>query len=116
MGNFAGVFFRTHKIKAQKFGENFAAFFVRKFVPPKKIFRANFVLQTCHPQFYLCFTSILRTSFLPDFDPYSASNLELQSGNHDLQTLGSGSERDKRKGHCQTGLSKRGIARISQPI
>ena len=47
-GNFAG-FFRTHKRKAQKFGESFGAFFVRKFVLRKKTLRANFVLQTCHP-------------------------------------------------------------------
>ena len=35
-GHFAGIF-RTHKIKAQTFRENFGAFFVRKFVPRKNI-------------------------------------------------------------------------------
>ena len=36
-GNSAGCF-RTHKRKAQFFGGNFRAFFVRKFVPPNKYF------------------------------------------------------------------------------
>ena len=48
-GNLAG-FFRAHKIKAQKSQKISEHFFVRKFVPRKKIFRANFVLQMCHPK------------------------------------------------------------------
>ena len=57
-GNFAedleGIwweFFRTHKIKAQTFQEKtFGAFCVRKLVTRKKVFRANFILQTCQPK------------------------------------------------------------------
>ena len=33
---------------SKKIGEYFGAFFVRKFVAQKKIFRAKFTLQTCH--------------------------------------------------------------------
>ena len=42
-------FYWTLKIKAQYFWENFETSFVRKFAP-QKVFRANFVLQTCHPK------------------------------------------------------------------
>ena len=42
--------FSDPQIKTQIFGENFGAFFARKFVPRTKIFRANFVLQMCHPK------------------------------------------------------------------
>ena len=41
--------FRAHKIKAQKFREKFRSIFREKIRASKKIFRANFVLQTCHP-------------------------------------------------------------------
>ena len=37
----------THYTTALKFRGNFGAFFVTKFVPRKRIIRANFVLQTC---------------------------------------------------------------------
>ena len=51
-GNLAGIlwaFFGSTKLRLKNVGENFGAFFVGEFVPPKNIFRANFVLQTCHP-------------------------------------------------------------------
>ena len=51
VGNLERVFrgfFLTHRTRLKKFGENFGAFFVRKFVPRQKIFRAKFTLQTCH--------------------------------------------------------------------
>ena len=44
MGNLEGIFrgfFLTHRTKAQNFGENFGAFFVRKFVARKKSFVQN---------------------------------------------------------------------------
>ena len=50
-GNFAG-FFLTHKIKAQNFRGKFRSIVREKIRASKKIFRANFVLQTCHPKFF----------------------------------------------------------------
>ena len=47
-GNFVG-FFRTHQIKAQKCWGNFRNI-SRESICASKIFRANFVLQTCHPR------------------------------------------------------------------
>ena len=41
---------RTHKIKAQKIRGLFWSIFREKIRASKKIFRANFVLQTCHPK------------------------------------------------------------------
>ena len=46
---FSGIFFDPH-IKAQKFRGKFRSIFREKFRASKKIFRANFVLQTCHPK------------------------------------------------------------------
>ena len=43
------MIFLAHRIKAQKFRGKFRSIFREKFRAPKKIFRANFVLQTCHP-------------------------------------------------------------------
>ena len=43
---FAG-FFRTHEIKAQKLGGKFQSIFREKIHASIKIFRANFILQTC---------------------------------------------------------------------
>ena len=48
-GNFPGLFWPTEQ-RLKNFGEIFGAFFVRKFVARKKIFRAKFTLQTCHPK------------------------------------------------------------------
>ena len=50
-GNFAG-FLLAHKIEAQNFRGKFLSIFREKFRASKKIFRANFVLQTCHPKFF----------------------------------------------------------------
>ena len=45
----------TYEIKAQKFRGKIRSIFREKFVPPKKIIRANFVLQTCHPKTFTDF-------------------------------------------------------------
>ena len=42
------------EIQAQKIGENFGAFLVG-ILQLEKIFRANFVLQTCHPKVSVSF-------------------------------------------------------------
>ena len=56
-GNLAGIlrdcFFRTHKSKAQNFRGKFRSIFREKTCDSKKIFRANFVLRTCHTNFLL---------------------------------------------------------------
>ena len=55
MGNLAGIsqeFSRTHKIKAQIFWGKFRSILGEKIRASKKRFRANFVLQTCHPKNY----------------------------------------------------------------
>ena len=52
VGNLAGIlrdFFGPTKGRLKDFGENFGAFFVRKFVAPKTYFVPKFALQTCHP-------------------------------------------------------------------
>ena len=46
---FDGIFLRPTKIKAQNFQGKFQSMFRGKFRGAIKIFRANFVLQTCHP-------------------------------------------------------------------
>ena len=56
-GDLAGIFwgdFRTHKIKAQNIRGKFRSIFRGKFRGSKKIFRANFVLQLCHPKTSRC--------------------------------------------------------------
>ena len=47
-GNFPGIFFLTHRTKAQKFRGKFRSIFRKKIRGSKKIFRAKFTLQTCH--------------------------------------------------------------------
>ena len=47
--NFADSF-DPQNFRLKHFGENFGAFFRRKIRASKKIIRANFVLQTCHPK------------------------------------------------------------------
>ena len=42
-------FFGPTKERLKNFGQIFRAFFVTNFVARTKNFRANFVLQTCHP-------------------------------------------------------------------
>ena len=49
-GKFDGIF-STQQIKAQKFQGKYRSIFRENFRCPNKIFRANFVLQTCHPEF-----------------------------------------------------------------
>ena len=50
---FCGIFW-THRRKAQKLGEKFRSIFREKIRASKtKIFRANFVLQTCHPNIFV---------------------------------------------------------------
>ena len=51
MGDLAGIlrdFFRTHKIKVQTFQGKLQTFVREKIRASKKLFSANFVLQTCH--------------------------------------------------------------------
>ena len=62
-GNFAG-FFQTHK-RLQNFGEIFRAFFMSKFVPRKKIFRAKFVLQMRHSKCLCAFFFLDLCIFTP---------------------------------------------------
>ena len=52
---FCGIFSDLQNEGPKNFGESFGAFFVRKFVPQIKIFRANFALQTRHPKEMGCF-------------------------------------------------------------
>ena len=61
-GNLVG-FFRTHKIKAQ----NFRSIFREKIRASKKIFRANFVLQTCHLTLKMKGSTILMLFAVRDF-------------------------------------------------
>ena len=52
VGNLEGIFrgfFLTHRTKAQKFRGKFRSIFRKKIRGSKKIFRAKFTLQTCHP-------------------------------------------------------------------
>ena len=54
MGNLAGIlrdFFGPTEERLKNIGENFGAFFVRKFVAQKQIFRAKFALQKRHLNF-----------------------------------------------------------------
>ena len=51
VGNLEGIFrgfFLAHRTKAQKFRGKFRSIFRKKIRGSKKIFRANFTLQTCH--------------------------------------------------------------------
>ena len=51
-GNLPGIlvgFFRTHKYKAQTFLGNYRSIFREKIRASNKIFRANFIFRTCHP-------------------------------------------------------------------
>ena len=50
-GNLGGKFFGPTKIRAQKFRGKFRSVSREKFHSSKRIFRANFGLQTCHPNF-----------------------------------------------------------------
>ena len=53
-GHLAHIFrefcFRSHTVKAQKYRGKFRSIFREKIRASKKIFRADFVLQTCHPK------------------------------------------------------------------
>ena len=56
MGNLAEIlrdFFGPTKSRLKNFGGKFRSIFHEKISASKKIFRSNFVLQTCHPN-WMC--------------------------------------------------------------